>query len=495
MRIAICEFGRETNTFATGLVTYSDIVGNWIPADKLISTFKGSAQYLGGMIRAAEEEGVEAVPLSSMRITASATIEDAAMEQVITMICAELEAVKDSIDGICFAMHGAGCSETEFDMESYTLRALRKVVGDEMPITVSLDLHANMSQEMLNLSSGMFGLKENPHIDCAAAAYRAFKALVAMLRGELQPRMALIQLPMLITPATGSTYSEPMKSAKEYFAQYCADHGLVDTTLFHGFSAADHENSSCSVLVVANGEDPMPHAKALARYFWNRRAEFIPHTLSPDEAIDKALASIKNGYVIINEISDNPGSGCPGDGTYLLRALLRRDLPNTVFQYIRDSEVAAQAKEAGVGAKISIRLGGKTDNMHGAPIELNDVEVLAVSDGRFEMSSPLYSGLWCNLGTTVRLRHSNVEFIVSTVRTQATDDGALRITGSFLEKYKIICLKSANHFRGFFEPRADAIVTADPPGLRCSDLSTYPFRRIRRPIYPLDPECAFATDD
>ena len=494
MRIAICEFGRETNTFATGVVQYSDIVKAWIPADKIIPTFRGSAQYLGGMIRAAEEEQVEIVPLSSMRITASAAIADEAMDQVLSVICGELEQVKDSIDGICFAMHGAGCSVQEFDMESYTLRALRRVVGNEMPITASLDLHANMSKEMVQLSQGLFGLKENPHIDCATAGHRAFKALAAILRGELKPRMALIQLPMMITPATGSTYSNPMKSAKEHFAQYCADHGLVDTTLFHGFSAADHENSSCSVLVVANNEDPMPHAKVLANYFWNRRSEFIPHTLTPDEAIDKALQVRKNGYVIINEISDNPGSGCPGDGTHLLRALLKRNLPNTLFQFITDPQVAAQAKEAGAGAKISIRLGAKTDNMHGTPIELEDVEVLAVSDGRFEHSSPLYTGLWSYLGTTVRLRHGNVEFVVDSFRTQATDDGALRITGGYLDRYQIVCLKSANHFRGFFEPRADAIVTADPPGLRCSDLTTYPFQRIPRPMYPLDPDCQFVVE-
>lgn len=494
MRIAICEFGRETNTFAKGLVTYSDILPAWIPADRLISVFRGSAQYLGGMIQAAEEEDVQLVPISSMRITASATIADAAMEQALSVICEELAQVKDSIDGICFAMHGAGCSETEFDMESYTLRKLRKVVGSEMPITASLDLHANLSQEMLQLSQGLFGIKENPHVDCAAAGYAACKALAGILRGELKPRTALIQLPLMITPATGSTYSDPMKSVKEYFAQYCQEHHLVDTTLFHGFSAADHENSSCSVLVIANDSDPYPHAKALANYFWNRRGEFIPHTLSPDEAIDQALALRKNGYVIINEISDNPGSGCPGDGTHLLRALLKRNLPNTVFQFIRDKEVAKQAKEAGVGARISICLGGKTDDMHGKPIELDGVEVVAVSDGRFEHSSPLYTGLWCYLGTTVRLRHGNVEFIVSTNLTQATDDGALRITGSYLERYQIVCLKSANHFRGFFESRADAIVTADPPGLRCSDLTTYPFKRIPRPMYPLDPDCEFHVE-
>lgn len=491
MKIAICEFGRETNTFAKGVVKYSEITNAWVNANDIISVFRGSAMYLGGMIRAAEEDCVELVPISSMRINASATLADEALEEVLSRICSELENVKNSIDGICIAMHGAGCSETEFDMESHTIRALRKVVGEKMPITASLDLHANMSHELLGLTQGLFGIKENPHVDCAAAGYAACKALAAMIHKDLNPRMALIQLPMMITPATGSTYSEPMKSAKEYFAKYCSDNGLVDTTIFHGFSAADHENSSCSVLVVANDEDPMPHAKHLAKYFWSRRNEFIPRTLTPDEAIDQALMLRKNGYVIINEISDNPGSGCPGDGTHLLRALLKRNPPNTVFQFITDPVVAKQAKEAGVGAVISIRLGARTDDMHGDPIELDDVQVLAVSDGRFEHNSPMSAGLWGYLGTTARLKHGNVEFVVATSRTQAIDDGALRITGSFLEKYEIVCLKSANHFRGFFEPRADAIVTADPPGLRCSDLSTYPFKRIRRPMYPLDQDCIF----
>lgn len=493
MRIAICEFGCESNTFAKNKLDLASLAPNGlIPPEKVIPMFEGSAQYLGGMIQAAREDGAELVPLPSLRITAGPTMTDDTLRQIVETICNHLSACKDTIDGICFAMHGAGCTELVDDIESYTLRALREIVGADMPITISLDLHANISQEMISLTQGMFGLKENPHVDCAPAGYRAFKALTAILRGECKPMTAFLPLPVLITPATGSTYSGPMKEVKEYFAEYAKKHNLLEVTLFHGFSAADHPDSCASVVVIADGYQPTDHAKALAQYFWNRRTEFIPVSLSPDQAIDIALTKVRDGYVIINEISDNPGSGCPGDGTHLLRSLLRRNLPGTVFQFIRDEAVAQQATEAGVGAFIDICVGGKTDDMHGEPIELSNVEVLGISDGHFECSSPLYKGLQGYLGPTVRLRHGNVEFIVATRRTQATDDGALRITGSFLERYKIICLKSANHFRGFFEPRADAIVTADPPGLRCSDLTTYPYKHIRRPVYPLDPDCTFS---
>ena len=493
MRIAIGEFGNETNSFAKGTSSFEMLApGGWLKAENLINEFKGTNSYLGGAIKAAEEEGdVELVPLSSVKISAGPTVSDEAAAYIHGHIAAELAAVKDSIDGICFSLHGGGCTERADSLEIETVQALRSAVGDEMPITASLDLHGNVHQGLVDLTQALFGIKENPHTDCSLAGYKAMKCLLQILRGESRPQMAIIPLPLLITPATGNTYNDPMKSAKEYFAEYCEKNGLLDATFFHGFSAADHPLSSASVLVVADGYDPIDHAKELARYFWGRRAEFDPVSLTPDQAIDLALKKVKGGYVVINEISDNPGSGCPGDGTYTLKTMIDRDLPNTIFQYIRDAEVAGQAHEAGVGAKIDIVVGGKTDGMHGKPLEIKNVEVVALSNGIFDYRTPNKKGLVCDLGPSARLRHGNVEFIVVSSRVQALDDGMIYATGGDPANYKIIALKSANHFRGYFEPRADAIVTSDPPGIRCSNLTTYPYRRMRSPLYPLDRNTRF----
>ena len=493
MRIAIGEFGNETNSFAKGTSSFEMLAPRgWLKAEELIETFRGTNSYLGGAIKAADEEGgIELVPLSSVKISAGPTVSDEAAAYIHGHIAEELSAVKDSIDGVFFAIHGGGCTESADSLEIETLKAIRGVVGNEMPITSSLDLHSNIHQGVIDLLQGLFVIKENPHTDCGLAGYKAMKSLISILKGESDPKMAIIPLPMLITPATGNTYNEPMKSAKEYFAEYCKKHDLIDTSFCHGFSAADHPLSSSSVLVVAEGYDPTEHAKELARYFWARRAEFDPISLTPDQAIDAALEKVKDGFVVINEISDNPGSGCPGDGTYTLKAMLDRDLPGTIFQYIKDPEVAKQAHEAGVGAKIDIVIGGKTDDMHGKPIEVKDVEVLALSDGIFDYRTPNNKGLVCNLGLSARLRHSNVEFVVVTARVQALDDGMIYATGGDPKNYKIIALKSANHFRGYFEPIADAIVTSDPPGIRCSNLTTYPYKRMRSPLYPLDRNTEF----
>ena len=321
--------------------------------------------------------------------------------------------------------------------------------------------------------------------------YRAMQCLIRILKGESHPRMALVSLPLLLTAATCNTYNEPMKSVKEYFARYCQEHDLLDTTLFHGFSAADHPHSRASVLVVAEGYDPIDHAKTLAKYFWERRGEFTPVSLTPDQAIDLALEQVKDGYVVINEISDNPGGGNPGDGTHTLRALLERNLPNTIFMYIRDTEVVQQAHDAGAGAKIDILLGGKTDDINGDPIHLQNVEVIAISDGVFDYRTPIHKGLVCKLGPCARLRHKNVEFVVIGTQHQTLDDGVIYATGGDPANYKIIALKSANHFRAYFEPRSDAIVTSDPPGASCANLFIRPYKRIRRPIYPLDKDTEF----
>ena len=493
MRIAICEFGNETNGFRKGISTFQTLSSaGWMEAETLLDRFRNSNSFIGGAIKAAEEAGdVVLVPISSLRTSPGPIIADEAADYIHRHIAEELAAVKDCIDGIYFVLHGGGYTESHDSLEIETVKTLRSVVGDKMPIVASLDLHGNIQQRLLDMTQGLFGIKENPHTDLSVTGYRAMQCLIRILKGESHPQMALVRLPMLLSAAACNTYNEPMKSVKEYFADYCEKHELLDTTLLHGFSGGDHPYSGASVLVVAEDYDPIDHAKTLAKYFWDRREEFVPVSLTPDQAIDLALSKVKDGYVIINEASDNPGSGCPGDGTHTLRALLERNLPNTIFMYIRDAEVVQQAHDAGAGAIIDILLGGKTDDMHGDPIHLENVEVIAISDGVFDYRTPIHKGLVCELGPCARLRHKNVEFVVICTRHQTLDDGVIYATGGDPENYKIIALKSVNHFRGYFEPRADAIVTSDPPGAACANLLIRPYKRVRRPIYPLDPDTKF----
>ena len=194
--------------------------------------------------------------------------------------------------------------------------------------------------------------------------------------------------------------------------------------------------------------------------------------------------------MVINESSDNPGSGCPGDGTHLLRELVNRNLPNTVFAFIFDPETALQAHKAGVGATIHARIGGKTSEICGEPLDL-DVQVINLSDGNFRYVTPQNFGVAVSLGLTARLRYKNVDIVVASYRTQSFDDRPLVITGGDPNQYRIICIKSAGHFRAYFKNHAGKIVSCETPGLRSTNLKTYPYKHIRHPIYPLDVDAAY----
>jgi microcystin degradation protein MlrC len=302
------------------------------------------------------------------------------------------------------------------------------------------------------------------------------------------------KIPMLITSSVGCTMHGPAKKAMDHFAEYCKEHHLIDCTFVHGFSSTDRPCSSASVLVTANGYCPQKEADELAAYIWQMRYEFLPESLSASEAIEKALSLRKEGYVVINESSDNPGSGCPGDGTHLLREFLRQDLPKTIMGPIYDPEAAKYLHSFREGDKVNVTIGGKTEPVAGEPLVLEDVKILRLRDLIFTSHSPMNEGLQINYGLSALLKKGNVEFMVVSQRMQVYDDSSYRAMGAELKDYHLVGLKSMNHFRSFFVNHADAIVAADTPGLRPANLKMLPYQHILRPIFPLDDGTEFKID-
>jgi len=490
MKIIIGTFGQETNTFTPDRIGFEKLApAGWVKAETMVEKLRGTGHYIGGAIKAAEEYGVQVVPIDSIDLIGAPIMTEECLEYCLDHICEEIKEKLEGVDGIYLGMHGGGRTEEVDDLEAYTLKRIREVAGD-LPIMSSLDLHCNMTPERVALSDGLFVIKEFPHIDMDTAGYLATKTLIRTLRGEIKPVMTLVNIPVLLPNTTSTTYQNPMKEIKELVAKTCEENNFIDASIVHGFSANDQYWAGSSILIVAE-RDATKEANELAEYFWSKREEFNPKPLNPTQAIDEALEKVKDGYVIINEATDNPGSGCPGDGTHLLRELIERDISDTVFMSILDPEVAEQAHKAGVGSFIDINLGGKTVQIAGDPVELKNVEVLNLSNGNFRVVSPLDYGVKKSLGKSARLRHNNVEIVVISIRDQAFDDRGLLMTGADINDYKIVCLKSANHFRGYFQDRADDIVTCDTPGVRPTNLKLNPYKYVRRPIYPLDDNVLF----
>lgn len=494
MKILIGTFGTESNAFTSDKGTMERFMPQGIPCGReIFDVYRGTVSFMGGIIKAGEEEGVELIP-SIAAIESAPVLERDVVDEAVGQLCAFIGEHRDEIDGICLGMHGAGVGAGIPDLESFTLSAVREAMGRYVPVMSSMDLHGNISEESCVLSDGLFGTKHYPHIDEYDMGYKTMKVLIGTVRGEIKPELAVRRLPLLIAPAIGCTLRSPMKEVREHVEKYAEENGLIDATFFHGFPYSDVPCEGACVTVVSE-KDAQRHADALAEWIWKRREELVPECLSCEEALDRAeeeLSKPGDGYVIINDTSDNPGGGTPGDGTYLLKEFLRRNEPGMLFGHITDREFVDLAFRAGVGGKVSGLLGGKTDNLHGEPIEIRDAEVLDLSDRKCLYKSPMLTGIWTNLGRLTRVRAGNVEIVVNEIPgSQVMDDCPYELTGADVNAYSIIGLKSSTHFRAWFEGRAKAIVTADPPGSHTSNLKQLNFTSISRPIYPLDPDTEF----
>lgn len=193
-----------------------------------------------------------------------------------------------------------------------------------------------------------------------------------------------------------------------------------------------------------------------------------------------------NQPIVINETSDNPGGGAPGDGTYLLAVMLKEQVENACFAPMYDPEVAALAHRSGAGSWIDVHLGGKTDQLHGEPLPLQ-AYVKSLTDGRFVRSSPMGKGFSVNLGKSARLQVGEIDIIVCSARSQLMDEQLLLLHGIDIKDYKIVALKSSHHFRAGFEPLSEEIISVDSPGLSTLDFETFSFRNVKGPVYPLHP--------
>jgi microcystin degradation protein MlrC len=232
-------------------------------------------------------------------------------------------------------------------------------------------------------------------------------------------------------------------------------------------------------------------AEHLARYVWEKKGLFKLDSNSPEKALAMAKEEKKDGYIVINEASDNPGGGCPGDGTHLLRQMLKENLPRSIFGYMVDEACVEAIFRHRPGDRVDLTLGGKHEKIFGEPLTLKDALIISLSDGVFHHTSPNLKGIKTSLGKSARIRVGNVDIVVGSNRNQTFDDRPFAVTGADLREWRYVGLKSTHHFRSFFEGKAARIISCDPPGLSASDLGCFDYQKIPRPVFPLDKDTEF----
>ncbi|MBK8039137.1 MAG: M81 family metallopeptidase [Verrucomicrobiaceae bacterium] len=469
-RILIAGLFHETHTFLDGLTSLEDFQ---IRRGEEMLACRGDASPLGGVLEFAAANHWHVMPSVDYRAQPSATVTD----EVIQQFWEELKPFirKDHFDAIYLVLHGAMTSQTILDVEGEILQRIRAIT--QVPIFGVFDLHANFSAKMAALTDCLVGYRENPHTDAREAAVDAARLLQRYFTTGKRPHMQLRQ-PGLIWPPTGTgTVNDPMKSLEALARQLEAeDESLWAMNIVAGFSFADTPDTGVSLLACTTAQ-----AEAQLDQLEKKAHELHPLGLVTDPPADEVLVKLSplpHGLTVLVEPSDNIGGGAPGDGTGLLRALLRHRIENAAI-CLADAE-AVRALEAG---ERHIHLGGKGSRLDQGPVEL-DVELIALNDGRFELedkNSHLASmcGDTFDMGRCAVVKHAGLTILITSVKTPPFDLGQWHSQGIEIEKMSVVAVKAAVAHRRAYDKIAARMLWVDTPGPCSSNLASLPYKHAK----------------
>jgi microcystin degradation protein MlrC len=490
MRIVTGGISHESSTFAptpTRLRDFETGLGLF-RGNAILERFRGTNNCTGGFIAGAERRGYELVPLLWTFAYPGGVIVRADYESLKREFLEGLSRARAAgpVDGVLLDLHGAMVVEGIDDGDGDFLAAVRRAVGPACPIVATFDLHGNHTQRRLDAATAVVGFDTYPHVDMAERGEEAADLIVRTIRGEVRPVMALRELPLFWSAACQVTAHPPIDEAFRLVHEAERSPGVRSVTLATGFPWADVPHMGASVIAVTDGDAKLARRTAdeIGDWIWERRQRWHRRPLGVGEALD--LAEREGRYpVFLADMADNTGGGAPGDSTEVLQAFLDRDLPGALLLYLVDVEAARQAHAAGVGARLRVELGGKSHPVQGPPVPL-EVEVVALSDGKFTYDGPMYAGLTGDLGPSAWLRHRGLNVVVVSARMQPLDAAFARSLGIDCAAMRYVAVKSAVHFRSGFEGMAAAIHNIDARALHTHDFARLPYSRRRRPMFPLE---------
>jgi microcystin degradation protein MlrC len=485
VRVLIGQIEHETNTFSalpTGLSEFADASLHY--GSDVVEDLRGTNTAVGGFLRVAETEGWDVTPTVAADATPGGAVTAEARETLLNEVLDGIE--RSDPDGVLLALHGAMVSEREPDGDGYILERVRRAVGPDVPVMASLDLHANVSEQMATHADGLFGYDTYPHVDIGDMGEQAARAMAATLRGELDPEVIVERAPLLPPLPELRTETEPMASLLAAAAD-AEGEGVPDVSVFGGFAYADVDHAGFSVVGVADrsaADDVRETCRAFADEAVDRRGEFDRDYTSVADAAAEAASWDGDGPLLLADISDNPGGGSAQDGVVLLGALLDAGVGDAALATVYDPAAVEAAAEAGVGAEVSLSLGGKSGE-NGYPLDVTG-RVRLLSDGNYRNQGPMSTGLAVSFGRTALLEIDGVDVLVGSHRQQPYDPEAFRSQGITPERRRVLVLKSTVHYRAGFEPLVGGVREVATPGLCSPDLSAFDYDHVPRPIYPLD---------
>ena len=483
-KLAIARLWYEANSFSpmrTGLAAFE--AREWVSGAAARAFYAGTATEIGGVLALEPDfPDWEFHYLHCAAAPPGGLVEPAAFAAIRDRILAGLGERK--WDAVYLSLHGAMATVDDPTPELHLLQAVRNA-GGQAPLAASFDLHGHLSAEMTALLDATSGYHTYPHIDMDEAAKRTLRLLIAKVEGRARPKIAVAKVPSIMPSFNMRTADGPMAELQQLAGMWRRQRGMLDVTVYGGFAYGDSPFAGPSVVAVAEKDQKLAQrcANALAAEFLKRKQQFYVRLPRPADGLRQALEVEGTGPAIVLDGADNPLSGGIGDTPTLFQALIDAKPPDgTVFAFFWDPPLVEACHQAGVGATIEAKLGGRVTLDFGLPVPAT-AKVLKLTDGKFRNEGPYEHNLPADVGRTVLLEVGAIRVIATESCQTPNDPAYFRLHGIDPESVPLLCVKAKNHFRAAFACMARCLIDVDCPGPASAGLFHYKFRHAPQNIW------------
>ena len=489
--IAVGEFLHESNSFNPSKTGLSDFKKRPIePLDTVLSEWDKNADEIGGFVEGARKYAFELYPTVLTEAVPRGPVTEEAMNDIVGGMIARLKAAP-KLDGMLLALHGAMVGENHPHGDAEVVRRLREVLGKDFPIVVTHDFHANISPEIVELSTALVTYKMNPHLDRRVCGLKAAEIMNGILTKGVKPVQRLAKPPMIYNIKFQNTNAEPLRPIREESQRLETMPKILAASVTGGYQYADVPAVGPSAVVVTDNDPDLAEkeAKRLGDMLWATRDKLKLNLPDPAQAVKMAMAETKTPVVLV-EMGDNIGGGSAGDATFLLSELVKQKAKGWVV-VIAEAGAVQAAVQAGVGNPFEAKVGGKRDKLHGEPVSIRGV-VKALLDGKYIEPEVRHSGTrYLDQGPSavIEVEGSTRELanllLLTTEREAPFSLHQLISSGIYPQRQKILVVKAAIAYRAAYEPIAGTIIEVDTPGTTAVNPARFKYTRARRPLFGL----------
>ena len=483
-RIAIGRVWQETNTFAETSTTLEDFRRHrYAAGQQLLESLDGEDDELAGFADVLRGDRVELLPLLAANCWCGGPVEQACVDAVLQTIERHLRAAP-SVDGVVFSLHGALAGQETPDVEGAIAALIRREIGEDVPFVLTLDHHANVTPAMVQACDALTAYRHCPHTDMRETGRRGARLLLDLMDKPARPAMAHKKIPLVTPCEQFMTEAGPMRDWFALARSIEEQPGVLDASLFPVQPWLDVPHFGWSVVVTTDGQPRQAHklCQDLADHAWSHRSDFFVTKLTPSEAVRHAAAA-EHRPVVIADGADATNGGSPGDSTCLLREMLAQRITCPAFLTIVDANAALRAWQAGPGARISVDIGASHSRRYHAPVGIQAL-VVRLSDGRFRIAG--HCAQQVDMGRCAVLGVGSIHIVVSEHAGPGHDPEVYRHIGLEPADAQLVVVKcTVGHMQAYAQIMSESL-PCECPGPSPSYLERLDYRRIPRPIYPLD---------